>query len=271
MVANQDELIGVRGESRQNVTLVDLTGLFDQKNIRFRRLDYLSVHRRSSRRTPNDTLAAQYCCMVLPKLSVDQGLGLVVPNRGVNKLVDDVLENLFLPTLKLSASLVRRLVPDLPSILYVRRILEHPAVLIVQPLIEKIVLANIFPPFPHSSHTVLRRGNLKCFIVFRVVKLQMHHELVGTGVCGFILSEITDKSIGEDVGLCLKGVDIAPVALPPIASGILRLLEEGQVGSAWGRLTAEPNDTRFWDTGVQQVFKKLIEGVVGVADDQDSL
>lgn len=227
MVANQNELIGVRGEGRQNVTLVDLTGLLDQKNIRFRGIDYLSVHRRSSRRTPNDTLAAQYRCMVLPKLSVDLGLCLVVPNRGVHKLVDNILENLFLPTLNISASLVRRLVPDLPSILYIWGIPEHPAVLVVQPLIKKIVFANIFPPFPHPSHTILRRGNLKRFEVFGVVKLQMHHDLVGTSVCGFVLSEIADESIGEYVGLCSKGVDLAPIALPPFRSGILWLLEEG--------------------------------------------
>jgi hypothetical protein len=183
-----------------------------------------------------------------------------------------MLNDLFLPDLEFCISSIFGHIPYLRMRTDVRvlDVMIVSSVCAIHPPLKQIILSNGFSLASNNDHPIFILRNSEGDEVILVLKLDMRHIVNGLNGQGLIVIEcIVD---GICMGLCFCFCFMNDPHISSRESSVGRLtVSDRQMIEGSRDLASEPDDVLVRNTHIPDVIKELVEGVVRVANDQDTL
>jgi hypothetical protein len=269
MISDENHLLCIRSQCRDNMTLQNLSGFLYKQDIRARSLNTFLVLCRSSCRASNNPLITQSLYVPLLKLSPKLYLAPIVVLGASTEFLHMVLEDVVLPHRNFGIAGGWRHPPDLGRAKHMRMLFEYTSVVTLGPLIQKIVLIHRASPLPDPSHPIFIRWNAEGLEEFVVFKFDVVHDLrIVSRRCHKLL-ERELKTLGMDFSFSFAAVNDLPISLAEVRNA--RLVSECQWLGPWTGFPTQTNEALLWDTYTQKVFEELVQRVICITYNKDSI
>ncbi len=270
MISYEDQLLGSTAEGGDDVAFKDFARFFHKEHVRGRCLKFLHIHCSRSRRAANDAFALYDVSIFLVEHAIEPAQAIVVLLNNQVKVRSSFFEYLQPPISELDVPRRHVQAPNPMGCLW-DMFFENSGIHTLTPSIEQVESIDCFTPLPNVCHAIRGFGYGQRGIKTRILggEFEVLHQMLLLNNGRLIPSKSVSQAIFEMIELRSKSFDYSPRCLTVFEGG--RLFEDAQRFCTQSRLPSKPHQTFWLDTYIKQVFEELIEGVIGVAHDEDRL